>query len=545
MLSLFLQRKPFRQQGGRTVRQGGLLFVSSLFPNWTFTKSEEKHSMNTQPSSSQGDDVDDEAPSSSTEDDMTDDASQDSLTVVRSTVLPPHTSSHPPGSKDVVLPHVLPINVPASQLRAPNGLKIDGTITLEDDKKREHKRRSKNWTRPETLKLIKMRKELDDQFRKSGRKIALWEEIALALQKEKFSRDGQQCKDKWEKLTAGYKEVRDGTRDKADHPFYNELDDLLSWKSYRKETDGCGNGGDAKHVKFEDLGGSPRMPNWSQMGIPYTLSHGFNSTDMRDARFNHLANNMEMKSTQSNHGIHNMDVKEAHRQENSSPGKRKREEVVTLLDTGVIQELLDTILSKQEKFLKDMLDAVDRREQMKEQMRREREDRWREEDRAQRFALSSALIQLTQRLLGGERLARPPAMNMDIVPANLAVTAPNGLACPKKRSKNWKKSEVWNLIRIRQEMENKFVMSTRRAGLWDELGEKLASLGIHRDGKQCREKWDKLMAEYKDVIDGRKDKDESTHFAQLTSVLGRLKDGDGDTKSSSETTKDEGTTADR
>jgi hypothetical protein len=45
--------------------------------------------------------------------------------------------------------------------------------------------------------------------------------------------------------------------------------------------------------------------------------------------------------------------------------------------------------------------------------------------------------------------------------------------------------------------------------------------GIKRDGKQCREKWDKLMAEYKDVSDGKRDQQESPYFAELTSILGR------------------------
>lgn len=494
--------------------------------------------MNPQQSLSQGDDVDDEARTSSTED--MSDGSQDSLTIegevppARMPQLSPSyaSSSNPSATKDIVLPHV-PIDAPASELHIQNGAKIEGAISLEDEKKREHKRRSKNWTRPETLKLIKMRTELDARFRKSGKKSALWDEIALALQKDKFSRDGQQCKDKWEKLTAGYKEVRDGAREKVDHPFYNELHVLLSWKSYKKESDGCGDGGDAKRVKFED-GGGPRMPNWSQMGVPYALNGGINRMDMREVRLNHVVNSMETKDARLNHGINVMDMNEAHKQETSSPGKRKRDDVVSLLDTGVIQELLDTIMTRQQRFLKELLDAVDRKEQLKEQMRHEREERWREEERAQRYAFSSVMIRLTQRLLG----ERPPtAVSMDIVPSRMVATTSNGIVCPKKRSKNWKKSEVSNLIRIRQEMENKFVMSTRRAGLWDELGEKLASLGIHRDGKQCREKWDKLMAEYKDVMDGRKDKDESTHFAQLTSILGRSKEGDA--KSSSETTKDE------
>ncbi|GLJ37074.1 hypothetical protein SUGI_0751240 [Cryptomeria japonica] len=47
--------------------------------------------------------------------------------------------------------------------------------TEEDDKK--HKRRSKNWTRVETLKLIKLESVLEPQFSCSWRKTELWDEI--------------------------------------------------------------------------------------------------------------------------------------------------------------------------------------------------------------------------------------------------------------------------------------------------------------------------------------------------------------------------------
>ena len=73
-------------------------------------------------------------------------------------------------------------------------------------------------------------------------------------------------------------------------------------------------------------------------------------------------------------------------------------------------------------------------------------------------------------------------------------------------------------------MESRFLQSTRRAGLWEEMGEKLASMGIQRDGKQCREKWDKLMAEYKDVIDGRKDREESPYFKELSTFMKKVKE---------------------
>lgn len=90
----------------------------------------------------------------------------------------------------------------------------------EKEKEKEHKKRSKNWTRSETLKLIRLRTELEPRFAKGGRKSELWDEIAEALQNDQICRDAQQCRDKWEKLAAGYKGVRDGVRDREDNPFF-------------------------------------------------------------------------------------------------------------------------------------------------------------------------------------------------------------------------------------------------------------------------------------------------------------------------------------
>ena len=374
---------------------------------------------------------------------------------------------------------------------------VRSEIEGEHRKKDRHKKRSKNWTTLETLKLIKARSELDEKFQRSSRKGVLWDEIAQALRKADVGRDGQQCKDKWEKLMAGYKEVRDGNRDKDDLPFYEDIHYLLSGKR--------GNNTIGNYVEdgIEMKGG-----NGHSMGIPHVM---------------HDAGNVRETT-----------------QEETSLRKRKREtEYGPLADMSIVQELLETVLSTQERLFRDVLDAVEKKERIREQIRQEREDIWRAEERAQRFAFNNTMVILTQKLLGempppgGREPVVSPAPPTALQPIN---SSPNDLGSLKKRSKNWKKTEVMHLIRYRKEMESKFAQSTRRAGLWDELGLKLATLGIKRDGKQCREKWDKLMAGYKDVIDGRRDREESPYFVELSIYMEMIKEKDS---IPSEASKDE------
>ena len=163
---------------------------------------------------------DDNVSSSSTEDD-TSQPSQNSLTILSRGAFP-----------SVKSPSLwIPLNPEKNHVKPEREIILHpNLITTEDDhSRREQKKRSKNWTRAETLKLIEARSVLDERFQKSGRKAALWDEVSGYLHSANFARYGQQCKDKWEKLTAGYKEVRAGAREKEDHPFYEELHPLLGW----------------------------------------------------------------------------------------------------------------------------------------------------------------------------------------------------------------------------------------------------------------------------------------------------------------------------
>lgn len=366
----------------------------------------------------------------------------------------------------------------------------DGDV---DKREREHKKRSKNWTRPETLKLIRLRTDLEPRFAKSGRKTELWDEIADALQKERITRDAQQCRDKWEKLTAGYKEVRDGVKDREDNPFYDELHPLLSGKSIKRERE-------------RDKDCYPRD------------KEGLGKDAARDTPRDEPGREIE-KDVDVN-GTSKDDTKDDDDEdtEERAPAKKKKKGVkyVTVTDIAAVQQLLDSVILRQQRFFRDLLDSMERKEQLREQMRQEKEDKWRAEERAQRGIFNNAMLVLTQKLVG-DRLGQPtgPAIGVP------AVSSPEGPQAPKRRSKNWKRGEVLQLIKLRGEMESRFAKSARRAALWDELAELLGVQGIKRDGKQCREKWDKLMAEYKDVTDGKREQGESSYFAELTAVIGR------------------------
>lgn len=342
---------------------------------------------------------------------------------------------------------------------------------------REHKKRSKNWTRVETTTLIRIRSEMDPRFCRSGRKSDLWDEISELLKAEGMRRDPQQCRDKWEKLTAGYKEVRDGVRDKGDYPFYDDLDPILSTKFHRPAAD--------------------PTPEPDPDPDPDPDSIRSDGEETEDAA--------EFPPSQP------PSLKRRHR-----PWAGGEEAVVEAM-----KDALESLMERQHRFFADIMEAMERRERIRERIWLEREEKWREEERAQRQVFQNAMVLLTKRLVGGCASDAGNGCGSDPSAGERGVGkvegGGGGEGSTKKRSKNWKRVEVLQLIKLRTEMEGRFSKSTRRAALWEELAGLMCAegVGVKRDGKQCREKWDKLMAQFKDAADGKRDRLDTPYYADL------------------------------
>ncbi|KAH7281217.1 hypothetical protein KP509_36G036000 [Ceratopteris richardii] len=414
---------------------------------------------------------------------------QDESLQGNATLVPPLASYPPMGANFLCASYMMNYTVPAHcvpsemiltkdiQHDPPPEYKLDGEDDIKPDK--EHKKRSKNWTRLETLKLIRLRTKMASKFNRTGRKTDLWEQIASALHMDHINRDAQQCRDKWEKLMAGYKEVKDGIKERDEYPFYEELYALLSGKTLQKDIDTETNDAGTSHVQHR-------------------------STNIKEAEKAYASFDYDCDGNEDD----KLEQRPSH----------KRKKSVALTDLQTIQAMLETVIAQQQTIFKDFLDTLERKEQLREQIRQEQEDKWRAEELAQSRILSDTMIVLIQTLVA-ERLGTLKASTLSTpVTCNQQPSSQSQMAC-MKRSKNWKRSEVLQLIRQRGEMKDSFTNCTRRAALWTELSEKLGNQGVNRDGKQCRDKWDKLMAEYKDVIDGKQKEGNSPYFHELSAIM--------------------------
>eukprot|EP00252_Welwitschia_mirabilis_P016134 TRINITY_DN35652_c0_g1_i1.p1 TRINITY_DN35652_c0_g1~~TRINITY_DN35652_c0_g1_i1.p1 ORF type:complete len:389 (-),score=34.22 TRINITY_DN35652_c0_g1_i1:7-1173(-) len=332
------------------------------------------------------------------------------------------------------------------------------------------KQRSKNWSRQEILALIKVRSEFEAAFCNGGvgggRKSQIWHEISQSLRRQNVWRDAQQCREKWEKLCSCYK-----LKSPSENPFFHALHPLL-----------------CKSLSFASSA---------------AVNH-------------HCSQNTDDDQRCANDDDDDEEATEDDLSPSESPPKRLKEEELE------VEDVLRSVMEAQTEFFAGLLRSVEERRQLRHRQMCEREERWRSEERAQRCALTNALLLLSSKLLDVNQRQNDP-LSMDCRKNednnNNSNNNKNGRRC--KRSRNWKRGEVLRLIKLRGELDTKFVKWSRRSAVWDEVSELLCAEGILRDGKQCREKWDKLICEYREVLEQRKSQSDSPFFSEVAAVLGR------------------------
>ena len=80
--------------------------------------------------------------------------------------------------------------------------------------------------------------------------------------------------------------------------------------------------------------------------------------------------------------------------------KRKRcQKYMTVPDLRAIRTIFETLISQQQKMVKEFLVTLEHKEQQRELVRQEREEEWRAEEHAQSQVLNNVMLLLTQKLV--------------------------------------------------------------------------------------------------------------------------------------------------
>ncbi|KAH9328320.1 hypothetical protein KI387_000428, partial [Taxus chinensis] len=85
------------------------------------------------------------------------------------------------------------------------------------------------WPRQETLALLKIRSEMDANFRDASLKGPLWEDVSRRLAELGYYRNAKKCKEKFENVHKYYKRTKEGRAGRQDgksYKFFTQLEAL-------------------------------------------------------------------------------------------------------------------------------------------------------------------------------------------------------------------------------------------------------------------------------------------------------------------------------
>jgi len=433
------------------------------------------------------------------------------------------------------------------------------------------------WPRQETLLLIKIRSEMDSNFRDSGLKGPLWEDVARKLSELGYNRSAKKCKEKFENIHKYYKKTKDGKAGRQDgknYRFFSELDALYA-----------GRNTSTTHTADATAAAAALM----LPGLAAAAHDGFmRNAGLSRAAFRAAAENAggsgsaavsEGSSEENDHEEQpEPDLDEHGNNNNTSSKKRKRKESETGIPAAArtttnsgssskkvmfLESLVNKLMDQQESMQRKFLESMEKREQERiareeawktqEMERLNREHELRTQEHTLALSRDAALVAVLEKLTG-ETLQLPPPPSPPRPSSSLHATATTQPARNQNRnhhqqelllqeegekvlhhgsspfdphssnssSKRWPTPEVHALIRLRMEMESRFQETGPKGPLWEEISTAMASMGYTRNPKRCKEKWENVNKYYRKAKESNKKRAENSktcpYFQQLDTL---------------------------
>ncbi|XP_024532616.1 trihelix transcription factor GT-2 isoform X2 [Selaginella moellendorffii] len=345
------------------------------------------------------------------------------------------------------------------------------------------------WPRQETLALIRIRTEMDANFRDSGLKAPLWEEVSRRLGELGFQRSAKKCKEKFENVHKYYKKTKGGG----------------------PATVGAGA---ANLLQGEDHSNGPFLLS-SGSGMAPTTTNGANSSGQRFSENSDGAANL----------LSDTDDEEYDDPDRNDKRKRKRKSWASQM--LFLENLIRKFMDKQDSMHRKFLEAIDRREQD----RLLKDDAWRKElgriqreqelrrsqERSVAATRDAALVAFLQKVTG-QTLQLPQAIT-PVGKQQSDLQDEDFKEHFDPNSKRWPKQEVHALIRLRSGMESKFQEPGAKGPLWEEISTSMGHMGYSRSSKRCKEKWENINKYFRKTKDSSKRRSENSktcpYFQQL------------------------------
>lgn len=390
------------------------------------------------------------------------------------------------------------------------------------------------WPREETLALLKIRSEMDANFRDASLKGPLWKHVSRRLEELGYHRDPKKCKEKFENIHKYYKrskEGRVGRQDGKSYRFFDQLEALYSsnnskppYNSNKAINDASTiSNGDGRVQAQEDPISSRKNEDNNNLGGNFMVG----TTSAANTDFN------------SSEGISfSSDSSEDYDEpRDSNNKKRKRSGTKKLM--AFFENFMKQMMEKQEKMQQKFLEAIEKREndrmireeawKRQEMARLNRDQELRSQERSVAASRDLALVsflqkftgQLDTQLVDSSQIPNQGDQEQE-QEQDLHDEQDKDLSCTDPNSKRWPKSEVIELIKARSGMGPKFQETGPKGPLWEDISTHMTSLGYKRSAKRCKEKWENINKYYKKTKEGNKKRPENSktcpYFHQLDAL---------------------------
>ncbi|OVA20127.1 SANT/Myb domain [Macleaya cordata] len=344
------------------------------------------------------------------------------------------------------------------------------------------------WPQEETLALLRIRSEMDAQFRDANPNGLLWEIVSRKLEQMGYHRDSKKCKEKFKNIYKYYKRTKERVPLKEDdcrgRKIYKFFSELKALDNQRNENPIC-------ETNFQD--------NTTTIQTPDPVESPINEVGLKtsstDDLFDEFSSDDHNDDDGGGGGDDNYDELE---EEIVEPSSRKRKRGTRHELKLYFENLVKDVMKKQEEMYKQLMETIEKMEKdritreeawKRQEMERRRRDK---EMRDQETSRSLALISFIEKFLGQQ------IHNNQSPESYPEETYEQSEYKFDSSNKRWPKPEVQALITLRTSMEHKSENAVLKGPpLWEEISLAMSSMGYSRSAKKCKEKWENINKYFK------------------------------------------------
>ncbi|CAH8371004.1 unnamed protein product [Eruca vesicaria subsp. sativa] len=417
------------------------------------------------------------------------------------------------------------------------------------------------WPRQETVALLKIRSDMGIAFRDANVKGPLWEEVSRKMGELGYIRSAKKCKEKFENVYKYHKRTKEGRSGKSEGKTYRFFDQLEALETHHQQQ---------QH--------QPPQPQPPQTQPPPLRPHNNNNNSSMFTTppptnitalppFPNISGDFLSDNSTSSSSSYSTssDVEISGGGDGRKKKKRKRRKCKEFFE-----RLMRQVVDKQEELQRQFLEAVEKREQE----RIVREESWRAQEiarinrerdilaqeRSMSAAKDAAVMAFLQKFSEkpnpqqqqGQSNAptqpQPPPQtqfnnnnNQQQTPQTPQPPQPptqqviqtietaktdNGdknMTTPVSASSSrWPKVEIEALIKLRTNLDSKYLENGPKGPLWEEISAGMRRLGFNRNSKRCKEKWENINKYFKKVKESNKKRPQDSktcpYFHQLDAL---------------------------